>query len=199
MAANAAPPNGYQRVYDAGTYNFQMPSYTYGDTPPVMLRANYTPLVAAEGSAHLGAASLNSPLNAPGVYDKIRQRYEQMGTAILGLSIAQMIIWFPLGFLYFLGISPRSGKPHMAVGIVFFILSMAAFITILSITYCSSYSYCFETKFFAFICIPHIALSIASIAIGSNHRKLELLLRALNLHRFALDYPERVLGSEATF
>jgi len=199
MAASAAPPNGYQRVA-AGTDKSATPSYTYGSQPAGMMHTNYTPLVAAGGPPPFGVASLNSPLNTPGVYDTIRQRYEQLESAILGLAITQMIIWFPLGFLYFLGLFPRSGKTHMGVGIAFLILSMTAFIITVSWTYCGMYYYnCWDQKLFAFVCVPHIALSIASIAVGANHRKLELLLRALDLQRFALDYPERLLGSEATF
>jgi len=152
----------------------------------------------------MSQATATAVMQNQSLYDALHIRYKRMDNAILGLGITQMILWFPLGFLYFIGMLPPRGRQHMGIAVLFFILSMVGFITVLAIDYRYCYYdynsnwYCYYypgLKFVGFVFLPYIALSAASIGVGTQHRRLELALRITDPQRFSQMYPERTDSS----
>ena len=169
------------------------PSSVYGGPMAVAVPAGPT-VVYVSGPGY--RADVPTPLQ----YDALERRYRQLDSAIVGLSITQMVLWFPLGFLYFIGLMPLRGRLHMGMGILFFLLSLIGFIVLVAINYYScEYSYyewaCYYVpalKTVAFVFVPYLALSAASIGVGANHRSIENLLRLADDNRFVNTYRNRI-------
>ena len=59
-------------------------------------------------------------------YDELDRRHRRTSRAVLGLAITQMILWFPLGFLYLVGLRGRRGRAHWRVACFFLALALWA-------------------------------------------------------------------------
>ena len=199
-----------QAMYPQQAAGSAQPQYVYAPPPPPgVMYAVYNPSVSAQQQVVYVPAPAPVTTGAF-TYEQLEARYRAMDRAIMGLSVTQMIFWFPLGFLYFVGLTPRNGRLHMGMGVLFFLLSMVGFITLLSVTwYNCYYNYngtggqdytCYPDgglKALGFIFAPFIALSAASIGVGVRHAALEVALRTSNLQRFASTYPTRVTSNVA--
>ena len=166
-------------------------------------QAPYAGIAPQQSVVIMSQATATAAMQNQSLYDALHTRYKRMDNAILGLGITQMVLWFPLGFLYFIGLLPPRGRLHMGIGVLFFILSMAGFITVLAIDYQSCYYYyygydCYYypgLKLIAFVFLPYVALSAASIGVGTQHRRLELAMRIADPQHFSQMYPERTDAS----
>ena len=196
----AYPPQGYpQQGYPPQGYPPQAypGGVVYGTPVPVGAPAGPT-LVYVNMPGTVAPA--NSSTNTPLQYDALERRYRSLDSTILGLSIAQMVFWFPLGFLYFIGLNPRRGRLHMGMGILFFLLSLIGFLVLLAVNYYTCYYsypnnvYCAYSpglKAVSLVFLPYLALSTASIATGVSHRAIENLLRLADNTRFTNTYRNR--------
>jgi hypothetical protein len=217
MAGGPPPEFGYgpgpsypqQQYYPHQQQQQQQQPY-YAPTAPAYYTTAYAPPPGVMGQSVVYVTQAQAPVAARALstltYDDLLPRYVAMDRAILGLAVTQMVLWFPLGFLFFVGLLPRRGRLHMGMGILFLILAMAAFCTLLAVTYSvcywwSGYSYsytCYAVpayKTFAFIFVPYVALAAASIGVGSRHHALETCMRVHNPARFANEFPDRTSGT----
>ena len=129
-------------------------------------------------------------------YDELDKRYVQLDRAIRGLAITQMVIWFPLGFLYFIGLTPPRGRLHMGMGILFLLFALAGlFGMIFGTTACLAPYFCiydYTYPLIALVFVPGAIIACASIGVGANHRQVENLLRMADNGRFLVTYSSRV-------
>ena len=63
-------------------------------------------------------------------YEQMEVVYVRLSSAMRALAIVQMVLWFPLGFIYMAGLGNRRGNVQMGIGILFSIFAMAGFVAL---------------------------------------------------------------------